>query len=1424
MKKILSLIMAVCIIVSVIPISVYAKAPEEDVNTQYREIISAYDEDKAFMDGIVFTEGDSNINLDGDDIAISSDETLCPEMSDKGELMVPAETLCRYIAADYEENENGYDTITYEDRTLTFDADCGAYALSEDRVDDIFVFDSIPYEKNGELMLPATEVTDALGYECYEEEGRVLLTRPYQTCRLLVSTTKNIDELNATESVRDEENDITILQFETETDAIAAAEYYEDLKGVSAVEPDTIFNLCDGEEPEEGEPVTINDSDDLIFTDDGHMTGWGRDCVGVDDLNDYLATQPLSDVLVAVVDTGVCSTHEMLRDRIICAPVNYSDSGDSNSSEDDNGHGTHVTGIVTDNTLDNVTVLDVKVLNSNGQGTLYQVYEGMQYAVSQGVKAINLSLGAFGESELLSKFIKELRDNNITVCAAAGNSNWFASQFTPAGIEECITVAALYEHGWPQKIYGQPTYSNWDYPIDIKAPGSDIYSTYIYDEDHNGYATLSGTSMSTPFVSAAVAMMLSYDSNYTTDYIEHRIRHYGLLEDSDTMYRREIIDHSYVRWIYNQLNFRNLIEIERTATPTANIETWYFEDVISVELSCEEEAEIYYTLDGTVATKENGILYTEPITIETVTRLHFVAYAEGKFKSIQEHRDYYIALPANEDDFTIDANGTITSFNGVPEDNRYMSIPETINGITVTAIGESVFRLNKALRMLILPENCKIVGTKAFENCTALALFRGDGVETIDDYAFNYCQSMTDVILPSLNTIGKYSFGRCHKINSFTNELITEVPDYGFYMCYRLYSVDLPNVTTIGKNAFQSCQFLQHFSAPKVETIKNYAFSGVRIYMQHFSFPNCTSLGAYAFNNCTKLLSVDMENLTGKLDSHTFENCTNLQTVNMPNITRINADTFKKCESLTKIDFPKVTYVESEAFYGCYNVKSLNLDSAQTVKSTGSGFTTLYLPNCTYVENAIGGEKLKYVYLPKVTEAKKCSLYGPNLESVYIPLLESLDGTGSGKDYFAFFVDCYKLKEIDLPSFTEIKNQYLIRFSDTTEPFALQYINLPKYEGDESRVFYNISPEYTNGKAPKEDVPNSDNEETHKLYVTSNTPFYAFCNDNELVPEERGGQYVIDTTVPSGSYICLSVMGDNFEAWLDGRGRVKSTKSEYHFVSGDDVSLSVKFRDIGYVNFYNANGDLICSNPFNQFTEDDFPSAPDYYGHTFKSWSMTVDEINELLQNDECVCVTAQFEKNIKYYSVNVGGGYVSYTNSDNENGENSYRELSLIRITPDYSESTPFAYWADSNGKVLSYNAEFSFYVSSDVSIYAVYSDDEFKHQPLIRITNAVPDKDGSKITFIAQREIPSDCTVLSHGIILTSDGALDEDTFIIGADGVLKGTSVKTANSGTYTLYKSNVNVGDTWYARGYVNYKTADGKVKTIYSDIVSSTMEE
>ena len=1429
MKKAISLFLTVIIIAVSLPFYAYAETTDNTtVSEQYKEIVGEYDADKSFTESIVLTEGENKLTLDGTELPISADEDLCPEMSDKGELMVPAETLCRYIDADYTDNEKGFDTVSYEDRKLTFDADCGAYALSEDRVDDIFVFDSIPYEKNGELMLPATEVADALGYECYEEESSIMLTRPYQSCRLLVSTTKKVNELNAVESVRDEENDITILQFETETDAIAAAEYYENAKSVSAVQPDFIMTACEGKEDEEEpfdddeEPTNddYEDTDELKTVDD-HLSTFSSEWHGVDDMNDYLKTQKLTKVKVAVVDTGVCTTHERLQGRIEAAPVNFSDTGD-NTSEDENGHGTHVAGIILDNTLDNVSVIGVKVLNKQGRGTSYATLEGVKYAASTGARVINMSLGGYGKDELLEEFINAQRYyNNLTVCVAAGNNGTYARYYCPAGINACITVGCQQEiTRWPNKQLKHTLFTNSGYPVDIDAVGFNINSTTL----DNNYAALSGTSMSSPAVAAAVAMMVSYNHLYTTDYIENRIRFNGLYQSphfSFVPYCDE--EHKEgLLWQYDVLSCRDLIDVERTATPTVNYDTNYYEEPITVELNCEDNAEIYYTTDGTRASKENGTLYTEPFVIDKPTRLHFVAFSDDKALSIQEFRDYYVGRAAQESDFEIDEDGTITAFNGEKKLVRYVNVPETINGITVTKIGKRAFKGNSSLRMITLPDTCKSLGLEAFRSCTSLTYIEGNGLEIVHESALRQCLNLTDVNFPELKEIGKYSFASCQRLPSFSNDKITKVPYQAFTSCKYLREVDLPNVTEIAAYAFATCWRLEQVSAPNVEIIGQEAFRTIYD-LKHISFPKATKVGTSLFRFDRYLQTADFESLE-VIEEGMFRECESLISVNIPNAIQIKRDAFTACSSLEIVDFPKVDRVEGGAFGTdyTYNIKTFKLENATYVCSLGGGYETLYLPKCTYLAGGATAKELQYVYAPLVETAAGVFV-SPNLKSVYMPKLTTVLTKYYGSHASALFHNCYSLEEIDLPNLTEV-SEYLFGVGDSSAEVSLKYLNIPKYEGDISSLFYNTTPDFVSGKAPKKDAPTLDNENLHKLSVTSTMPFSAFCDGSELVTEENNGQYIIDTSVPSGSNICLSVMGDDFEGWIDGKGRVKSTKTEYHFISGDDISLTGKFKSTGYVSFYNANGDLICSNSYSQFTENDFPSVPDYYGHTFTGWSMNADEINASIQNGESVTVTAMFEKNMKYYSVNVTGGYVTYTDSDDYNGANSYRELSLIKIKPNYNGTTPFAYWKSSDGSILSYNEELSFYVLNNINIYAVYSDDEIKHQPIIRIINAVPDKDNHKITFAAQREIPSDCTVLSHGIILTSDGTLDENTFIIGADGVLKGTSVKTANSGTYTLYKSNVNVGDTWYARGYVNYKTADGKIKTIYSEIVSSTMEE
>lgn len=1428
MKKLISIILALTIIIGVCPIVSFAsESPSTDVSEQYKQLVSEYDESKSFIDSIIISSDDDTITIDGAETSVNDRDDLIIENRDD-EIMLSAPVLCEYIDAELEDDFGSYDAITYEDRTIVFSADSAAYDVSEDYNDDISVFETVPYEKDGVVMLPATEIAESLGYEVVKEDDELLLTRPYQSCRLLVSTSKkNIDTLNAVESIRDEDNDITILQFENETDAIEAEKYYDSLKFVEAVETDCIVTTCEDAYPEEIEDDgTVSENAFFLETEDDHFDSTASEWIHIDDMNDYLSEyEDINDVIVAVVDTGVCSTHEKLKDRVICAPVNFSDSGDPNSSEDDKGHGTHVTGIVVSNTLDNVTVLDVKVLNGDGQGTLYQVYEGIEYAVSQGAKVINLSLGMYGKSELLEKRVKKLWNKNITVVASAGNSSWFAFDFTPAGIKECITVSAIevLANGESKRT----SFSNWGKPVDIEAPGVNINSTYIYDEENDGYKTLSGTSMSAPFVSAVAGMLYSYDSSYTAEYVHNIIRDTG----QKGPHSQSILSDVY---LVDAIDCRNLIDIDRTEVPITNIKAGYYNDNLLVELSCDEpNAEIYYTTDNTRAYRENGTRYTEPILVDKITRIHAVAYSEGKYKSFQVVFDYYLAMIPSDDNFTIDETGTITAYKYNETYSSYIQIPETINGITVTAIGDNVFKNNSDLLIVILPNTCKSIGDYSFYWCGNLKVFRGDGVTSVGKYAFYRCNDMFDLTLPSLERIGIYSFYSCKSLTSFSNDLITEIPRWALFELRGASVIDLPNVTKVGERGISNCRNCQFFNLPKLETIGQRAFAQ-NVSVEHLSFPNATTVLSNAFEDCKKLQTIDLSSLESKLSDYVFNGDENLFEAKCPNITSVGIEAFNHCAKLRVVDFENVEYVGNSAFSGCINLKYFKLDKAKTVNSIGAGFDTLYLPECEVFAVSPGSSKLRYVYLPKCKSFEgyfSCE----NLEKVYMPSLERVEGINKT---YALFENCTKLKEIDLPLLSYIYSSRTLYFlEDITKPFALRYVNVPLFSEEQlAELMVYRHPQtskrvpmkanlYTIGKFEDEANDGSLNNESDlfELSVSSTEPFTVFFIDTSAQSSLIDGKYQFAANVNSGDYVTLYSDSDSFEAVVDKNNRVKSTKSTYTFRMEDNSSFFIKNKEQGCVSFYNANGDLISTKITNSFNESDYPSVPDYYGHNFVDWSLNANEINEALAAGESVRVDAIFEKKMVYYSVTLYGGTIVETDSDKENGEDSYREFSLVTVEPIYTDTTKFVCWKDIDGNVLSYNEKYTFYVSSDIVIYAEYSDDEIQKEALTRITNAVIDKDNGKITFIAEREVPEDCKVISHGIIMTNDSNLNSDTFIIGADNVLKGTSVTTGNAGTYTLYKSNVTTGDTWYARSYVIYSDKNDNIYTKYSEIYSATME-
>jgi subtilisin family serine protease len=206
------------------------------------------------------------------------------------------------------------------------------------------------------------------------------------------------------------------------------------------------------------------------------------------------------DKTVWIIDTGVDLDHPDLN---VDKERSHSFISGQTSADDNNGHGTHVAGIIgaINNTIgvvgvaSGVKLVALKVLDQLGAGTLSSVVSAVAY-ISQNGKAgdvVNMSLGLEGISATLDREVKAAADKGILFAIAAGNDGKLANNFSPGRVNHAnvFTVSAVDSTG---KFASFSNYGND--VVDVAAYGVRIFSTYM-----NGrYATLSGTSMAAPHV------------------------------------------------------------------------------------------------------------------------------------------------------------------------------------------------------------------------------------------------------------------------------------------------------------------------------------------------------------------------------------------------------------------------------------------------------------------------------------------------------------------------------------------------------------------------------------------------------------------------------------------------------------------------------------------------------------------------------------------------------------------------------------------------------------------------------------------------------------------------------------------------------------------------------------------------------------
>ncbi|MEH6450330.1 MAG: S8 family serine peptidase [Oleispira sp.] len=292
-----------------------------------------------------------------------------------------------------------------------------------------------------------------------------------------------------------------------------------------------------------------------VINDPFYTAQWHYNTINVEQAWEALTNRGSTNVIVAVLDTGVLTAHPDLSSNLIAGydfvdnDSNANDPGDKSiNGQRSSFHGTHVAGTIAASAANatggvgiapNVKIMPLRVLGQGG-GFGSDIMQGVCFAAqlsssnnalcensntaSSAADVINLSLGGPGFSNIENELYNAVIAKGIIVIAAAGNESTSAS-FYPAAYDNTISVSAI------NRNLEQASYSNFGPTIDVAAPGGDfsvdsgILSTW--GDDRNGsailtYGALQGTSMAAPHVAGVAALMKSAQANLThNDFLGH---------------------------------------------------------------------------------------------------------------------------------------------------------------------------------------------------------------------------------------------------------------------------------------------------------------------------------------------------------------------------------------------------------------------------------------------------------------------------------------------------------------------------------------------------------------------------------------------------------------------------------------------------------------------------------------------------------------------------------------------------------------------------------------------------------------------------------------------------------------------------------------------------------------------------------------
>lgn len=372
-------------------------------------------------------------------------------------------------------------------------------------------------------------------------------------------------------------------------------------------------------------------------------------------------------------------------------------------------NGIGITGIAPD-----VELLVIKIkMNDDGTFNTSDCIFGLYYAIERDADVVNMSLGGGSESDWIAP-VKLAYESDVICVASAGNEG-SSSPTYPAACEHVIAVGALAENSWTKAEYSN--YGDW---VDVFAPEVN------YSTTNGGYDSFSGTSSSAPVVAAALALYktqnkyVEFDVLYETLIASNKDLgdpgpdfYYGwggldinalIWEEKGTVtfdYLTDEIDSTTQIFVRGHA-LQNIPEPERLY---AAFDGWFY------DIHCEDENEINYYTD----------IWQDDLTL----------YA----KWINEDEGS-VWIYTKLDDGTIELN----SYTGK---RRFITVPESLEGLPVSSIGSGCFAYNSRLRQVTLPSTLKYIKSIAFKNCyNLLTVTIPESVISIGENAFESCSKL----------------------------------------------------------------------------------------------------------------------------------------------------------------------------------------------------------------------------------------------------------------------------------------------------------------------------------------------------------------------------------------------------------------------------------------------------------------------------------------------------------------------------------------------------------------------------------------------------------------------------------------------------------------------------------------------------------